>query len=318
METKKEIVLSKILQLTWQDEEFKVNLLNLLFPKNCRDNKRNSNEHISQIYEYCIERVVRNQAKDFYKGFPLHDQIPALEEDFVRMEFFRRKDNFEDFSLAVYQQIERITNQLCINKELVAIFKKMLYYPAYIGFPKNQSKDNANEKIQSPTLYDRPESSYTIAKLIFFGKNPESEGNNTKKTLQDLTAIEKIRSIAYFIGYKASMTRNDFLSYKELTSLLYNIYQCRNLNHRGGEKSAQQQENINRILSLKTFYYFKFMGALAQYVDSIKNGYPFLPEIEKYATSLDSKEIDYIQTPVLPGIVIKGKIDLSNSGKKKN
>lgn len=286
METKKEIVLSKILQLTWQDEEFKVNLLNLLFPKNCRDNKRNSNEQISQIYEYCIERVVRNQAKDFYKGFPLHDQIPALEEDFVRMEFFRRKDNFEDFSLAVYQQIERITNQLWINKKFAAIFKTMLCCPAYISLLKNQAKNNAK-----PTLYDRPKSSFTIGDLIFFGKNPESEGNNAK-TIPALTAIEKIRSVTYFIGYKASMTRNDFLSYKELNSLLYNIYQCRNLNHRGGEKSAQQQENINRILSLKTFYYFKFMGALAQYVDSIKNGYPFLPEIEKYATSLDSKEID--------------------------
>ena len=67
--------------------------------------------------------------------------------------------------------------------------------------------------------------------------------------------------------------------------------------------------------TLRTDYVFKVPG---RYAIMLLDDESSSIEIEKYATSLDSKEIDYIQTPVLPGIVIKGKIDLSNSGKKKN
>ena len=65
-----------------------------------------SNSKIDSIYELCIERIIHDQAVRFYNGFPIEELKSSLIADFVRMEHFRRKDNFDDFCLAMYQQIE--------------------------------------------------------------------------------------------------------------------------------------------------------------------------------------------------------------------
>ena len=77
----------------------------------------NIDPKIDHIYEYCIEEIARKQAKEFYADFPISEIVDGLVEDYVRMEYFRRKDNFGDFCLSVYQQIERITNVIYSNLE---------------------------------------------------------------------------------------------------------------------------------------------------------------------------------------------------------
>ena len=56
-----------------------------------------SNSKIDSIYELCIERIIHDQAVRFYNGFPIEELKSSLIADFVRMEHFRRKDNFDDF-----------------------------------------------------------------------------------------------------------------------------------------------------------------------------------------------------------------------------
>lgn len=68
------------------------------------------------------------------------------------------------------------------------------------------------------------------------------------------------------------------------------IYQCRNMNHRGNTLNEWEQSTLNRISPLKSFYYFKFMGVLAQYVDYIRNGFDYIPELKKYSDSIKEKK----------------------------
>ena len=73
----------------------------------------NEDEKISEIYELCINEILIEQANQFYRDFKYPEIKDTLINDFVRMEKFKRQDNFEDFSLAANQQIECIVNHLC-------------------------------------------------------------------------------------------------------------------------------------------------------------------------------------------------------------
>lgn len=61
---------------------------------------------------------------------------------------------------------------------------------------------------------------------------------------------------------------------------------------------------------MKSFYYFKFMGVLSQYIEYIKDGIAHLPELEEYAKKLPVKKI------ILPGPKIVNFINLDNIPKK--
>lgn len=81
----------------------------------------------------------------------------------------------------------------------------------------------------------------------------------------------------------------DYKSFVEITSLLNDIYQCRNMNHRGNTQSQWEKETFDRIIPLKSLYYFKFLGVLAQYVEYIKEGYPYIPTILNFCKTISQK-----------------------------
>ena len=117
--------------------------------------------------------------------------------------------------------------------------------------------------------------------LILFTEIPS---HTLKKSyLKEQSARDKIRVIIYFIGYKAMMKSNDYSPFSEYSNLIFDIYQCRNLNHRGNTNNEYEQSTYDRILPMKSFYYFKFMGALTQFIEYIKDGYDNLKTIHDYA-----------------------------------
>ena len=77
----------------------------------------NTEKSIKKIYELCVKEIIQKQAQNFYYSFKIDAIKTKLEIDFVRMEHFRRDDNFEDFSLALHQQIENIINHLTEKNE---------------------------------------------------------------------------------------------------------------------------------------------------------------------------------------------------------
>ena len=255
-----------------------------------------NNERIDQIYEYCIEKVVRRQAEDFYADFPIKSLADSLVEDFCRMEYFRRKDNFSDFSLAVYQQLESITNCLIANEDLNTIAKRMWWYPAYvkIGNNSNDIKYAMSNRLDNST--------YCIADLLFM--NRDLARVKTHKNIKELYAVDKMRVVFYFVGYNTIMPSGEYSNFVRLTDLLYKIYQCRNTNHRGGLHSSNEGTAINQVLAQKSVYYFNFLGALTQYVEMIKKGLGAIAAMKDYALGISPKE-----QPIL-SLKPKGKIDL--------
>ena len=303
MEDNKKAALEKILLLSKQDKEFNEELRKRLDITPVANSAIMDDERLNQIYEYCIEKIIQNQAEEFYKDFPIPTLIPTLVEDYVRMESFRRKDSFGDFCLALYQQIECVTNKICESATLSEITDKMWAYEAYI-----KSTDGKDPDIKERT------GTYRIADLIFPFNNKNGVSNAVEKslkTLQNQYAIDKIRIIVYYFGYGAKMKSSDFDSYKEITGLLNDIYQCRNTNHRGNTLTEYETETLNRILPMKSFYYFKFLGALAQYIDFIKTGSLTITDIAAYAKTLPSKKVE------TKGPKVVGKIDLKDDGKKR-
>ena len=286
--------IDKITRLTQQNAEFDMELRKQLNVASA-NSVLSEDERINQIYEYCIEEIIRKQANEFYTDFPLQSIKDTLIGDFIRMESFRRKDNFGDFCLSLYQQIECITNKLCEKKDLSDITEKMWGQPAYLKI----------EKDKEPSIYSRS-GDYTIASLLF-GKTNAFE--KSRKSLQAQYAIDKIRTIVYFLGYKAKMKNSDFDSFLEITSLLNDIYQCRNMNHRGNTQN--QWDTYDKIIPLKSLYYFKFLGVLAQYVEYIKEGWGYIPELKKYSDSIEKQKISAPQPKVL------GKIELKDDGRKR-
>lgn len=303
MEDNKKAAIEKILLLSKQDKEFNEELRKRLDITPVANSAIMDDERLNQIYEYCIEKIIQNQAEEFYKGFPIPTLIPTLVKDYVRMESFRRKDSFGDFCLALYQQIECVTNKICESATLSEITDKMWAYEAYI-----KSTDGKDPDIKERT------GTYRIADLIFPFNNKNGVSNAVEKslkTLQNQYAIDKIRIIVYYFGYGAKMKSSDFDSYKEITGLLNDIYQCRNTNHRGNTLTEYETETLNRILPMKSFYYFKFLGALAQYIDFIKTGSLTITDIAAYAKTLPSKKVE------TKGPKVVGKIDLKDDGKKR-
>ena len=268
--------IDKITRLTQQNAEFDMELRKQLNVASA-NSVLSEDERINQIYEYCIEEIIRKQANEFYTDFPLQSIKDTLIGDFIRMESFRRKDNFGDFCLSLYQQIECITNKLCEKKDLSDITEKMWGQPAYLKI----------EKDKEPSIYSRS-GDYTIASLLF-GKTNAFE--KSRKSLQAQYAIDKIRTIVYFLGYKAKMKNSDFDSFLEITSLLNDIYQCRNMNHRGNTQNQWEKDTYDKIIPLKSLYYFKFLGVLAQYVEYIKEGWGYIPELKKYSESIEKQKI---------------------------
>lgn len=214
------------------------------------------------------------------------------------MESFRRKGNFGDFCLSLYQQLECITNTVGANPDLNEIAARMWGYSAYVKA----------EKGTTPSIDKRLDSDYTIAKLVFIGN---SKIEKSKSSLQSQYAMDKMRAIVYFIGYKGAMKSSDYDSFVELTSLLSDIYQCRNTNHRGNTLNKWEEDILKRVLSQKAVYYFKFLGALTQFVEQIKQGWSALPGMKAIAMKLPVKE------EKLQGPKILGKIELPVDKKKR-
>ena len=302
MDDKLVSTIDKIARLTQQNTEFDMELRKRLNVASA-NSVLSDDERINDIYEYCIEDIIKKQATEFYADFPLQTIKDRLIGDYIRMESFRRKDNFEDFCLSLYQQIECMTNKLCENKDLSDITEIMWGHPAYLKI----------EKGKDTSIYNRG-GDYTIASLLFPGNNKQSGNTNafvkSRISLQTQYAMDKIRTIVYFLGYKAMMKSGDYDSFVEITSLLNDIYQCRNMNHRGNSQNQWEKETFDRIFPLKSLYYFKFLGVLAQYVEYIKEGWGYIPELKKYSESIEKQNISAPQPKVL------GKIELKDDGRK--
>lgn len=255
---------------------------------------------IEDIYEYCIENIIKEQAMGFYQEFPLKPIVPQLVQDFVKMEHFRRKNNFDEFSLSVFQQIECITNSICRNARFDLVVSRLMGHSAYIS-----SVQNTNGTWSSPTLKSRT-GSFQIAQLLF-GRDYASE--KSRSSAQAYSGIDKVRLVLYFICYEAKLLSSAYGTFIEHKNILDDIYQFRNRNHRGSVPMEWQQSIYDRINAQQGMYYVKFMQFLCFFVESVTKGIASFDELYNYA--IEQSSID-----VKPSLKVVGKIDLNNIPKR--
>lgn len=210
-------------------------------------------DSINKIYEYCIKDIIDKQANKFYDDLILIDIKNVLISDFIRMEHFRREDNFEDFCLAMFQQIENIVVYLFsyfeLDKKIISSYDQRVI-SIYIREEKKLIRSNSG-------LY--------LSNFIFQKYKLEIPFDLTN---QKFHFSHKIRAVLYYFYFKETIEFNSN-KFEEIYNTANSLYQMRNLNHRGGVKSDYQQKIMDEIIPNHNKYYFKFLGFLETFISVI-------------------------------------------------
>lgn len=209
------------------------------------------------IYEHCIRKIIDNQAKDFYKSFPINDDelMNNLVYDFKEMEYNRRRDRFYEFSFCLNQQIEGITNYLFDNKYL----NEWQYLNADI---KNKIVEDykIGEKQIINTLQDL---------IIEKDKENRNQWSDQSKF-----------KLVYYLMTKSSNNKLPF-DFKRIRDLRQEISIARNESHRGSDKLEWQKDILEKIKGNESKYYFKFYGFLQDFITQIESSNPSIGPIKK-------------------------------------
>ena len=247
-----------------------------------------SDARISDIHEQCIESILKEQATEFYKDFVIEDIRPQLIADFIKMEHWRR--------LAIFQQIECITNRLSQDDTLCEVFRTMMDALCYV--------DSFN-----PMVVNRYEkSSYTIGQLLFMHDAP----TKSKEILPQQWTFDKFKAINYFVCHKACLTNFQFNQFVEENNIFGEIYALRNLNHRGNELTDKERERLQKIEENPSRTFLTFISFLSWFIDSVNNGFPLSKELKEYAQT----DFSGVRKPEIGPKVIK-KIDLPPDNRKR-
>lgn len=210
---------------------------------------------IQNIHEYCVERKIEKQATEFYNSFPIQEIKDQLIQDFKKMEHERRRDDFENFCLCLYQQLENITNILFDNKIDINWNSERNQTAIKSSF------DETQRKYVLPNI-----GGTTLEQLVF-------QGTDTSKWY----ANRKFRAVLYYFYFGKNIVKDDY----EFNSIYYvheEIYQMRNQNHRGSKPSSYQKITLDKIRGNEARYYFKFYGFLQDFVNHIELVYLNKPE----------------------------------------
>jgi len=210
-----------------------------------------SKSHLDEIYELCIKKIIHEHATNFYSDFKLLTIKQKLIDDFIRMEKFRREGNFEDFCLALFQQIEGIVNEL-VTTEIQSIFKDQ------------QNTQTHKVKNKTTGIYEP----HKLWQLIFYPLLSDQDlERKISKPIFEWDFSERYKTILFiFYFHKKIYNYSDF---QEVFFLGNELYQSRNLNHRGGQVTESQQRTIEKVKSSSHKYYFKFLGFLEDFITAI-------------------------------------------------
>lgn len=211
------------------------------------------NTVLNEVHELNLEQIIRVQAYNFYKYFPFEPLKKELTKDFIEMEHCRRRDDFYRFSVAVYQQIENITNYL---------FKENNLWPKTV--------DTINSEISET---EKPKSWFKISTQFVYPNN-SSNVNQDKITEYVLKTNEmnikyrdKFKIVLFYEYFKSNTVQyNKWLSMVDTAAKLYS---ARNKVHRGSIDTEYQEKILLEIELNKYSYYLLFSGFLADFVTTI-------------------------------------------------
>lgn len=220
---------------------------------------------ISDIHEQCIEKILQEQANGFYRDFVIKEIQPQLIADFIKMEHWRRRNNVQEFCMALYQQIENIINYLSRDSNLILIWRNIRRANFFVDIRAKDIRVRGNGKsIEQSIIYD---------------------SKNYGRELNELVAMDKFKAILFLIVYKTKVDWNNVSLFNEDFNKGYDIYMTRNLNHRGNIVDENKTKRISYIFDNSTFAMCSLLGFYALFVSGINNGYPVSEELVELAES---------------------------------
>ena len=208
-------------------------------------------QRIDDIYELCIERIIREQATEFYKDFPIEVIRQQLIDDYVRMERSRRKNDFEDFCLNVFKQIENIVEFYFNNKEFL---------------------EDVSTHIEEIS-YENEKGKKRHADIFIIDQSHREELN-----LGKLYWNEKYNCVLYWKCFHRKW--ND--EYERMKRKGAQLHQCRNKVHPGNTPTDFQKNILDSVLPYKNQYYLIFTSLLSVFVERILESYTIGVIIKKY------------------------------------
>ena len=261
MEENKKAAIEKIYRLTKQDAEFNEELRKRLEITPIANSGMIDDERLSQIYEYCIEDILRKQAENFYAPLCNNTIKEKLVYDYIRMESFRRKNEFGDYTLALYQQIETILNAIFMVSGFKEIINKMWNETFYKYWDKSK-KQFVEWTIGSIVLGTDKDNIKWYTEGIDRAQNDK------------FNARDKIRIVLFYFKYfensnydcenSCYISNYNYNDYKFLFDALWDIYSCRNTNHRNPEQN--ENEKVKAIMQKTSYSYFQFNWTLTEFV----------------------------------------------------
>ena len=235
------------------------------------DDKEEWTQQISEIYELCLKKNLKEQAEDLYKDFPMTDIAENLVSLYVDMENARRANDFDEFGFCLYQQIELIVNTLCKDPQIVAFYDGIRNLPPVMRYDPVIKKN-----IRSADKYHKSVEDYL---LLITDQNNKTLVNKGKG-INALVAAEKNRVIVYSLCFDAEVEAypRDQKTIQPMFQTLYAIYCVRNHNAHSGATPTENQNFIyNELVSDKTQNYLRFIAFLLFFIKGISRNYP-LPD----------------------------------------
>lgn len=262
---------------TSKDEFFRDELLNMI-STSLPENEIAGHPLLKRIYEHCIEEVIIKQSGDFYHDFKIEPIKSQLEIDFQRMEHERRRDNFEGFCLAMFQQLENIVNVIFLESDCKEKIRQTRREPFFTKWNTKQQKfikEGAETVEQQLLLKFKPEQSQDIDKYFDRNSYPIIDYNPNRRSWGFLN---RYRAVLYFYYFSQVLKPYEIDDIYETGKILY---QVRNENHRGSEPTPAGKKLLAKTKGSECLYYFKFYGFLVNFVSAVNSNLTKAPDSGK-------------------------------------
>ena len=227
---------------------------------------------ISEMHELNMEQIIKIQASSFYNYLPLPEQnLKVLINDFIDMEHCRRRNDFEGFALAVYQQIENIVNYLYSKYNLEKDFLGKRENPCltikhnYFGDEKNKRPETLLYEI----IFRPPYKNYITQNILTAEerKNHSRVKLNQFLQISKLDFLDKTRIVLYFIYFDGKL--NNYDKWNELNNTLITIQFSRNGVHRNISFEVEDLNNQKGKKDYSYLNYLLFQGFISDFINII-------------------------------------------------
>ena len=212
------------------------------------------NDRIVEIHEHFFRSIIKRQAELFYEAIPYKDKKQQLVNDFMKMEYARRMNDFEGFCLAMYQQVELI---------VVHVYKSETIY-----LKVDEKKDSII----------RVRDNYMVCHFLAKNKASEYVDKLYKNDPEKWFFNQKFRAVVLFKYMEKETIYIDLNLIEKICEIANYLSLGRNQVHRGGAVFESQERKLIEINNDPQRFYLRFLGFLEEFVSLVCIKAPLKPK----------------------------------------